>query len=77
MIGNGTLHYDHDRDGTLSQVAGCSVSVLLKNTLGEVEGRGGKGREGLPYWLTLIHKDRHNLLWNFYKVKILSGQKDI
>jgi mannose-binding lectin 2 len=25
MINNGTLHYDHDRDGTHSQIAGCSV----------------------------------------------------
>ena len=29
MIGNGSVHYDHDRDGTLSQVAGCSVSIYL------------------------------------------------
>ena len=43
MIGNGTLHYDHDRDGTLSQVAGCSVSVLLENTLWGVGGRAGQG----------------------------------
>ena len=27
MIGNGSTHYDHDSDGTHSQVAGCSVSV--------------------------------------------------
>lgn len=26
MINNGTIHYDHDRDGTHSQVAGCTVS---------------------------------------------------
>ncbi|CAH3158123.1 unnamed protein product [Pocillopora meandrina] len=26
MVGNGSLHYDHDRDGTHSQVAGCSQS---------------------------------------------------
>ncbi|XP_020627093.1 vesicular integral-membrane protein VIP36-like [Orbicella faveolata] len=26
MIGNGSVHYDHDRDGTLSQVAGCSAN---------------------------------------------------
>lgn len=25
MINNGSLHYDHDRDGTHSQMAGCSV----------------------------------------------------
>ena len=23
MINNGTLHYDHDRDGTHTQLAGC------------------------------------------------------
>ncbi|XP_043219096.1 vesicular integral-membrane protein VIP36-like [Amphibalanus amphitrite] len=25
MVNNGTLHYDHDRDGTHTQVAGCSA----------------------------------------------------
>ena len=29
MIGNGSVHYDHDQDGTLSQVAGCSVSTVI------------------------------------------------
>ena len=33
MINNGTLHYDHDRDGTHSQIAGCSVSLLHKSSL--------------------------------------------
>ena len=23
MVNNGTLHYDHDRDGTHTQLAGC------------------------------------------------------
>jgi len=23
MVNNGTLHYDHDRDGTHTQIAGC------------------------------------------------------
>ena len=26
-MNNGTLHYDHDRDGTHAQVSGCTVSV--------------------------------------------------
>lgn len=25
MINNGTLHYDHDRDGTHTQIAGCEA----------------------------------------------------
>ena len=25
MINNGTLHYDHDRDGTHTQLAGCEA----------------------------------------------------
>ena len=25
MINNGTIHYDHDRDGTHSLVGGCEV----------------------------------------------------
>lgn len=25
MVSNGTLHYDHDRDGTLTQLAGCEA----------------------------------------------------
>ena len=24
MVNNGSLHYDHDRDGTHTQIAGCS-----------------------------------------------------
>ncbi|XP_015748797.1 PREDICTED: VIP36-like protein [Acropora digitifera] len=28
MIGNGSTHYDHDSDGTHSQVAGCSHIYL-------------------------------------------------
>lgn len=27
MINNGTLHYDHDRDGTHTQLAGCSSKL--------------------------------------------------
>jgi len=27
MINNGTLHYDHDRDGTLTQLAGCEAKL--------------------------------------------------
>ncbi|CAI8033158.1 Vesicular integral-membrane protein VIP36 [Geodia barretti] len=30
MINNGSMHYDHDRDGTHSQVAGCTV--LFRNS---------------------------------------------
>ncbi len=26
MVNNGSIHYDHDRDGTHSQVSGCTVS---------------------------------------------------
>lgn len=26
MINNGTLHYDHDRDGTHTQIAGCEAN---------------------------------------------------
>lgn len=25
MVNNGTLHYDHDRDGTHTQLAGCEA----------------------------------------------------
>lgn len=27
MINNGSLHYDHDRDGTHTELAGCEVKV--------------------------------------------------
>lgn len=27
MINNGTLHYDHDRDGTHTQLAGCEAKM--------------------------------------------------
>ncbi|XP_044744012.1 vesicular integral-membrane protein VIP36 [Chrysoperla carnea] len=27
MINNGTLHYDHDRDGTHTQIAGCEAKI--------------------------------------------------
>ena len=27
MVNDGTLHYDHDRDGTHSQIDGCTVSA--------------------------------------------------
>lgn len=27
MINNGTLSYDHDRDGTLTQLAGCEAKI--------------------------------------------------
>lgn len=26
MVNNGTLHYDHDRDGTHTQIAGCEAN---------------------------------------------------
>lgn len=29
MVNDGTLHYDHDRDGTHGQVDGCTVSCRL------------------------------------------------
>ena len=29
MVNNGSLHYDHDRDGTHSQMAGCHVSIQI------------------------------------------------
>lgn len=29
MINNGTVHYDHDRDGTHSQVSGCHVCYIM------------------------------------------------
>ena len=28
MVNNGTVNYDHDRDGTHSEVEGCSVRNL-------------------------------------------------
>jgi hypothetical protein len=28
MVNNGTVNYDHDRDGTHSQMEGCSVRNL-------------------------------------------------
>lgn len=27
MINNGSLHYDHDRDGTHTQIAGCEAKL--------------------------------------------------
>lgn len=30
MVNNGSLHYDHDRDGTLTQLAGCEAK--FRNT---------------------------------------------
>lgn len=27
MVNNGTLTYDHDRDGTLTQLAGCETKI--------------------------------------------------
>lgn len=27
MVNNGTLHYDHDRDGTHTELAGCEVKL--------------------------------------------------
>lgn len=27
MVNNGSLHYDHDRDGTHTELAGCEVKV--------------------------------------------------
>lgn len=27
MVNNGTLHYDHDRDGTHTQIAGCEAKL--------------------------------------------------
>ena len=33
MINNGTLQYDHDRDGTHSQIAGCSVSLMCAGSI--------------------------------------------
>ena len=29
MVSNGSTHYDHDRDGTHSEVAGCHVSIII------------------------------------------------
>ena len=31
MVSNGSTHYDHDRDGTHSQVAGCHVSIIISS----------------------------------------------
>lgn len=31
MINNGTLHYDHDRDGTHTQLAGCEAQFRNVN----------------------------------------------
>lgn len=31
MISNGTLHYDHDRDGTHTQLAGCEAKFRNYN----------------------------------------------
>ena len=33
MVNNGSLHYDHDRDGTHGQMDGCTVSQRLKPAL--------------------------------------------
>lgn len=31
MINNGTMHYDHDRDGTHTQLAGCEAKFRNLN----------------------------------------------
>ena len=31
MVNNGSLHYDHDRDGTHTQVAGCEAAFRNKD----------------------------------------------
>ena len=31
MINNGSLHYDHDTDGTHTQIAGCEAQFRNKN----------------------------------------------
>lgn len=31
MVNNGTLHYDHDRDGTHTQLAGCEARFRNSN----------------------------------------------
>lgn len=31
MVNNGTLHYDHDRDGTHTQLAGCEAKFRNLN----------------------------------------------
>lgn len=31
MVNNGTLHYDHDRDGTHTQLAGCEAKFRNYN----------------------------------------------
>lgn len=30
MVNNGTLHYDHDRDGTHTEIAGCEAKFRNK-----------------------------------------------
>ena len=30
MVNNGTLHYDHDRDGTHTELAGCEAQFRNK-----------------------------------------------
>lgn len=31
MVNNGSLHYDHDRDGTHTQLAGCEAKLRNLN----------------------------------------------
>lgn len=31
MVNNGTMHYDHDRDGTHTQLAGCEAKFRNLN----------------------------------------------
>jgi hypothetical protein len=31
MVNNGSLHYDHDRDGTHTQLAGCETQLRNKD----------------------------------------------
>ena len=31
MVNNGTLHYDHDRDGTHTELAGCEAKFRNKD----------------------------------------------
>ena len=31
MVNNGTLHYDHDRDGTHTEIAGCEAKFRNKD----------------------------------------------
>jgi len=82
MINNGSLHYDHDRDGTHTELAGCEVKVrnlptethvLIRYTGNTLTGK--LNQFNLLYVLKLVTIKVTILYYNFVQkssIKLLS-----